>query len=250
MVVLVVRHGGQALEVGADEDVGLGHLAAVGDVEGDVEEEQEPGPTGIDDPGLGQHRKHLRGPGEGVVGPVAGGLEHRDQVAAAGGGVARRLGRLAHDREDGALDRLHHGAVGGRGGLGEATGELGGPGGLPVAQHVGEPAQDLGEDHTGVPTRAHERAVADRLAGRRHAGTVAGGGQLLAHRTDGEGHVGAGVAVGDRIDVEPVDRLAVAGEGVPVALDDRPHGGGVESIERRRHRAGIVGGDAVAAGVG
>ena len=93
----------------------LGHAAAVDDVEEDVEEQQEAGAPGVDDAGLGQHRQHLGRALErvGALGP--GGFEHADEVGPALGRGRGRLGRLADDGEDGALDRAHHGAVGGLG---------------------------------------------------------------------------------------------------------------------------------------
>ena len=39
--------------------------------------------------------------------------------------------------------------------------------------------------------------------------------ELVGHRLHGEGHVGAGVAVGDRVDVEAVDQLLVGAQPVP-----------------------------------
>ena len=71
----------------------------------------------------------------------------RPRSAAALGG----LGRLAHDGEDRALDRPHHRLVGGVGGARAAprrrrrrsTSRRG-------AERVGEPAQDLRQDHAGV----------------------------------------------------------------------------------------------------
>ena len=41
--------------------------------------------------------------------------------------------------------------------------------------------------------------------------------ELGHHRLQGEGHVGAGVAVGHRVDVEPVEALLVGPQGVAVA---------------------------------
>ena len=50
-------------------------------------------------------------------------------------------------------------------------------------------------------------------------------------RLQGEGHVGAGVAVGHRVDVEPVDGLLVGREGVAVGLHHRSQVGGAQVIE-------------------
>ena len=42
------------------------------------------------------------------------------------------------------------------------------------------------------------------------------------HRLEGQAHVRAGVAVGHRVDVEPVDRLAVRRQGVSIRRDQLP----------------------------
>ena len=60
------------------------------------------------------------------------------------------------------------------------------------------------QDHAGVAPGAHERAVADGLA-RRPPGRRRRPSSSSHDRLEGEGHVGAGVAVGHRVDVEPVD---------------------------------------------
>ena len=145
------------------------------------------------------------------------------------------LGGLPHDGEDRALDRLHHRAVGGLRRPVEGGRDHRGVGRLvaAVAQHLDHAPQDLGEDDAGVAAGAHERAVADGLARRRQV--IVGPVELLAHRAQGERHVRARVAVGNGIDVEPVDHLAVGGQGIAVADDQRPGG----QLASRRSRAGI-----------
>ena len=85
-----------------------------------------------------------------------------------------------------------------------------------AAERVGEAAQDLRQDHARVAARAHERAVRDGLA-HRHPCSVAVA-DLGAHRLERERHVGAGVAVGDRVHVEPVQLLLVRAQDVAVLL--------------------------------
>ena len=76
----------------------------------------------------------------------------------------------------------------------------------PAAAHaLAHAPQELGEDHARVAPGPHERAVADGPAhlGQRRTGrhTV----ELGHHGLERQRHVGAGVAVGHRIDVQAVD---------------------------------------------
>ena len=60
--------------------------------------------------------------------------------------------------------------------------------------------------------------------------------ELADHRFEGQGHVGAGVPVGHRIDVEAVDVGLVQPQGVPVAPH---HGAQIVGAERRRGGHGL-----------
>ena len=91
-----------------------------------------------------------------------------------------------------------------------------------LGEHPGEAPQQLAQDHPGVAPRPHERAVGDGLAHRRHLGSALPGsaptgvgelghvealepfeaGELGHHRLQGQGHVGARVAVGHGVDVQ------------------------------------------------
>ena len=137
--------------------------------------------------------------------------------AASDGGLA--------DRQHRALDRPAHGGVRRLGGAPErvdhhrAVALLG--------RRVGDPADDraqhLAEDHPGVAAGAEQRAAREDLEDRRPVGRA-----LLAHGVAGRGHgqvhVGAGVAVGDRVDVERVDLLARPGQRVHGQVDEAEHG--------------------------
>ena len=87
-------------------------------------------------------------------------------------------------------------------------------------------AEHLAEDHAGVAARAEQGATGERLEQGGPVG-VAGRG-LLADGVAGGGHgevqVGAGVAVRHRVDVERVDLLAGAGQGVHRDVDEAEHG--------------------------
>ena len=112
-------------------------------------------------------------------------------------------------------------------------------------EHLGQPAQDLGEDDAGVAARAHERGARELLRER----LAAGGGrglERLHDRAHGQGQVRPGVAVGHRVDVEVVDPLPVrleiaergagrspwrarASRGLPYVLDSHLDGGDREA---------------------
>ena len=144
-----------------------------------------------------------------------------------------RLDRLrdrAHDGEDRALDRTHHRFVRGVGRVAEAAHELAGADRLVVAALVGEAAQDLRQDHARVAAGAHERAAADRVA---HVGHRLRLRQRRAHRLEGERHVGAGVAVGNRVHVEPVQLLLVRAHGVAEAQEGLAQIRGPQARQRR-----------------
>ena len=76
----------------------------------------------------------------------------------------------------------------------------------PAAAHaLAHAPQELGEDHARVAPRPHERAVADGLAHRGQARAGRHALELGHHGLEGQGHVGAGVAVGHRVDIQAVD---------------------------------------------
>ena len=74
--------------------------------------------------------------------------------------------------------------------------------------------------------------MADRLADRRQV--VAGRLELLRHRADGEGHVGARVPIGHRVDVELVDPGLVGVERGAVAHHHGAQLLGAEAGQRHR----------------
>ena len=100
-----------------------------------------------------------------------------------------------------------------------------------VTKRLGQTPQDLRQDDPGVAPGAHQRAVADGGAHRAQVGPVAIA-ELGHHRLQRQRHVGPGVAVGDRIDVQPVDRLLMGPQGVPVGHHHRSQVVGSEALER------------------
>jgi hypothetical protein len=230
VVRLVVLVLGQPVEVGRRRvlEVGrLGHGAAVDDVEQRVDEQEEAGAAGVDHAGVLQDRQQFGGAGE--AGPPTGDgrLEHVEQRPVLGRPGGRRLGRLAGDGEDGALDRLHHGAVGRFGRRREGLGQARPVGAVIGHEGVADASQHLGHDDARVAPGPHERAVADGPADRGRV--VTGRLQLGHHRVERERHVGARVAVGHGVDVEPVDRLLVGLQRVPEGHGCRPKVGGAQA---------------------
>src|SRR6266851_1818928 len=155
---------------------------------------------------------------------LAGRLQHggasarggrRDDARDVGVGAARRrrggAAGLARDGEDGALRRLVDRAVGGVGRLFERGGELRRSERALTFDRARESAEDLREDHTRVAARAHQAAVRRELRDLADLGGVRLF-HVLDRRLEGEQHVGAGVAVRDRADVEPVDLFVVGRE--------------------------------------
>ena len=121
---------------------------------------------------------------------------------------------LPEDRQHRPLRRLAHRLVGRVGGAGEGGGHQDGVDQLARAagELLGGAADDLAEDHAGVAAGPHQRRArqrADQLGAADlvdHLAVEAV--ELLAHGPQGQRHVVAGVAVGDREDVEVVDLLA------------------------------------------
>ena len=122
----------------------------------------------------------------------------------------------------GLLDRGVGAVAGPREGLGQvepgADAGSRGPG-----QALGHAPQDLRQDHPRVAPGAHERAVAQALRQVGHVASGAGGTASISAATASQrqGHVGAGVAVGHRVDVEPVEGGPVRDQGVAIGAHDR-----------------------------
>ena len=148
----------------------------------------------------------------------AGRVEHLDQ---------RRRRRRPRPRRASAASRttvrivpstgLHHRLVGRRRTPRPAPRPAPAPSSPPAsATTVGQAPQDLRQDHARVAAGAHERAVADRPC--TPPARSASAPSSSAHdRLEREGHVRAGVAVGHRVHVEPVDAVLVGPQGVPEA---------------------------------
>ncbi len=119
-------------------------------------------------------------------------------------GEHRPLGRVAH----GLVGRV--GRAGKSGGHQDRVDQLARPRG----QLLGRAADDLGEDHARVPAGAEQRRAGDHrdqlVAPDLVDHLAVDGVELVQHGAHGHRHVVAGVAVGDREDVEVVDLLTAA----------------------------------------
>ena len=215
-------------------EVGLGDRPPVGDFEQRVEQQREPATARVDHAGLAQHGQEIGRLQDGRARRVHRSFQHRHERAARASRLLDGLGRLAHDRQDRALDRSQHRLVRGVGGPAQRVGDVVGADARQLTEDVGEAAQDLGGDDARVATRAHERTPADRLAHLRHG---LGGAELRAHRLERERHVRARVAVGDGVDVEPVQLFLVGPQGVAITQHRLAQIGGPETGQGR-HRAG------------
>ncbi len=196
---------------------------------GRVEDHHDAATAGVDHPGVAECLELVRGSGEGR----AGGGRRRGQHVARTGVVLRLEQRLRGfrrgpaDAEHRALDRRAHGGVAR---LGRPAQRVDHDDGVPLLRgRCHDPADDgtqhLAEDHAGVAARAQQRPPGERLERRAAVGIGPGG--LLAHGVAGRSHgqveVGPGVTVGDRIDVEGVDLLARARQGIDGDVDEPQH---------------------------
>ena len=241
---------------GLDSVAGCGRSGLVGAtvrrVAGDgraecIEQHQQSAPAGVHHAGLGQHRELIGCALQCDRGGLAGTGEHLGQTGALGGCLSDRL--------CGGLQYRHHGAVhhltahcrhhqhdcmaqcrGQQCGIdiGQiAVGQIGI--GLGLRHHIGKPAQDLRQDHPGIATRAIGCAPRQR---RRHLSDIAGGCRrfrLDQRRAHGEQHVGAGVGISHREDVEPVDLIGVAQQVTDGGVGPVVQGSRVQPPVRHRH---------------
>ena len=164
---------------------------------------------------------------------VAGPTHHKRQFSSGVAGFHRCLGCLAGHGEDGALHRSTDGAVGTGGPRHEGTGHGCSVNLSGCAKGVGDSAENLRQDHSGVPTGPHERGVGNGAArDLQRSSCLQGSSRLhrafvnrvaaikrLTDRPHRGGHVGAGVAVGNREHVEFIQQAPMHLQGVGVTPD-------------------------------
>ena len=147
-------------------DRSLGELLAGCAVDHPARDLDEPGASGVDDAGVAQDVEHLGRARDRVL---AGGEDRAQQVVGRDATVLlplALLGHLADDGEHRPLDRALHGAVGRVAGATKRAAQQRRAHALVLAEHLDEPADDLREDHAGVPARPHERRTRDVLRDR------------------------------------------------------------------------------------
>ena len=169
---------------------------------------EQAGAARVDDAGLAQHVELVGRAGERVLAALDQLLQQRRGLERGIARVLGLLGELADHRQHRPLDRPPDGPVGGVTGCAKGAPDrrrVEEPG---LAERLGRPAQDLGEDDTGVAARPHQGGPRQLLGER---GAVLGRRRVehLHDRARGQRQVRAGVAVRDGIDVEVVDPAAV-----------------------------------------
>ncbi len=139
-----------------------------------------------------------------------------------------RVRHLAEDGQHRPLGRLAHRVVGGVGGTGKGRGDQHRVDQLARAarQLLGGAADDLAEDDAGVAAGAHQRRAGQRLHQLGSPDLVdleaVEAVELLHHGPHRHRHVVAGIAVGDREDVEVVHLLATRLQVGVGGADDAP----------------------------
>ena len=191
---------------------------------------EQAGSACVDDPGLLEHREQIGRAGERLLAAGDDEGEQLEPLERARLGRLCRLGHLADHGQHRPLDRAADGPVGGVARRAERPRNHGLVDRIPLAEHVGEATDDLAEDDARVPARAHQSGSRELSSD----SLVPVGGGLLERvndRTDGQREVRAGVAVGNRVDVEVVDALLVRLEVAESRTGDLP--GTVEVHDER-----------------
>ena len=200
-----------------------------------VQKQQEPRSPSIHHVGPGQLGQQLgRAIKRGPAGLLAS-LHHLDEAVdpllnrLCGGG-----GHVSDNSENGALHRGGHRLIGRGRSLLQRTGQHRRVDVAGGGHRVGETPQDLRQDHARIAPGTHQRAMADGVAHLAHL--VPGGRHLGYHRFQGERHIGAGIAVGNRVDIQLVDDVAVHAEGVSEPLHSGSQSLGAQAVCRHDPR--------------
>ena len=102
-------------------------------------------------------------------------------------------------------------AVGSGNALLHGLGQQGAVGGVVALEDLAHAAEQQGQNDAGVAPGAPEQAGGRQLGGLVHGGGL-GLAELVHRRLDGQGHIGAGVAVGHRKYVQVIDGLFLRGD--------------------------------------
>ena len=164
--------------------------------------------AGVYDAGVPEHREHRWGLREGIFSFIEGAVPKVKDAFVSGGPVGSTLSEAAKDGEHGAFHRLGDGGVAGLGAGGEGISEGCRISGLDILEALGKAGEELGEDDAAVAAGPEEGATGGFLGDGGEGGGVYGL-QAGIHGLHSEEHVGAGVAIGNREDVEGVNGVAV-----------------------------------------
>ena len=162
--------------------------------------------AGIHHAGLLQHRIHLRGLRQRGITGLDGLLQHVVGVVPLACRLQRALGGQTGHGEHRALCGLHHRTVGGGHALLHGGGQLCAVRLRHALQSLAHAAEQQGQNDAGVAAGTPQQAGCRDLGRLLHGGGLILA-QLVHRRLDGQAHVGAGVAVGHRKNVEVVDGL-------------------------------------------
>ncbi len=134
---------------------------------------------------------------------------------------------VAQDGEDGSFDRLANGVEGDLDSAGECIINGHEIEFVMIGDSFAQAAHDLGGDDAGIAACAHEGALGDRAA-TLFVGCADGKGrQVIDDHGKRQGHVGAGIAVGNREYVQAVDLIFTSGQRLGRSCD------GVDDVVRR-----------------
>ncbi len=187
----------------------------------------------IDDAGVGEYRQQHRRAGHGARRRLDDIGQHGFHVWLPASRALGRIGSVADDREDSALDRRQHRFVGHLRTLAQTLGQVEPTGATASVGAMRHAPDDLREDDATVATSAGERTTAQGIGHRVEITSVLrqrlGSGQGRAHRGQ---HVRAGVTIGHGEDVERVDLVDMSLE-IVCRRRDRADEGRAIDVEAR-----------------
>jgi len=167
------------------------------------EDDGDAQPARVDHAGFAQSRQQLGRASDARPSRLLRRPQHRDEV------IACRAGRsLAHHGQHRPFDGRAHGLVGCRCRCAQRTSKRISVDDLDSFEGQRSAAEHLGQDDAAVAARAQQRSAREGshvLACGNRAGAVSG----VEGGPEGEQHVRTGVAIGHRVHVDRVDRVAV-----------------------------------------
>ena len=173
-----------------------------------LQHQQPPLAAGIHNAGLFQHRVLVDGIGQSDLCLRNGGLLDKLNVVVLLGGL-HGLGRgQPGNRQDGALGGLHNRLIGGIHALLKGLGPQYAVAYLRPLQLPGQAPEQQGQNHAGVAPGAPQHGGSGNL-GRGIELRILRLAQVGGRGVDGHGHIGAGIAVGNREHVQFIEILLV-----------------------------------------